>query len=124
MHRIHLFVTYDGKSPPRLAPQANVKFTCWLRRPGQSIALRDNSIVFLLHYPSRKCRIEITIPEDSQYDIVELYQQLTRLSLFSQAKFFLKIVICNNINLLWCLGSFAEKHNLLIIKRIKLWDRM
>ena len=58
MHRIHLFVTYDGKSPPRLAPQANVKFTCWLRRPGKSIALRDNSIVSLLHYPSpsRKCR--------------------------------------------------------------------
>ena len=41
---------------------------------------------------------------------------LTRLSLFSQAKFFLKIVICNNINQLWNFSSFAKKHNLLIIQ--------
>ena len=41
---------------------------------------------------------------------------LARLSLFSQAKFFLKIVICNNINQLWNFSSFAKKHNLLIIQ--------
>jgi len=40
-----------------------------------------------------------------------LAMSLARLSLFSQAKFFLKIVICNNINQLWNFGSFTEKHN-------------
>ncbi len=49
---------------------------------------------------------------------------LARLSRFSQAKFFRKIVICCNINQLENFGCFDEKHNLLIIKGIKFWDQM
>jgi len=40
---------------------------------------------------------------------------LTRLSRFSQAKFFRKIAICSNINQLENFVCFDEKHNLLIM---------
>jgi len=49
---------------------------------------------------------------------------LTRLSRFSQAKFFRKIAICCNINQLENFGCFDEKYNLLIIKGIKFWVQM
>ena len=57
-------------------------------------------------------------------NILKDERYLTRLSRFSQAKFFRKIAICSNINQLENFGCFDEKHNLLIIKGIKFWDQM
>ena len=65
-------------------------------------------------------------PDIAKYlsNLGNVWSALARLSLFSQAKFFLKIVIYNNINQLWNFGSFAEKHNSLIIQEIEFWVQM